>query len=196
MSLERWSRLVLGLAILCASACGGEKNAAGYWGETTIKRTSGRRFSGDDFETSPEKLVKGCQNADEKSCADLADLYLLSISTPHLVDYDFTEEAIRSISRWWAKTRQKLETTCRGGDAAACFDAFGMWLVSEFDSYDESKAFELMTRGCDLGSAASCDFLGAAWRNGYPSVLEKDEVKSREAYKRACDLGNFASCRK
>jgi TPR repeat protein len=187
---------MIALLVCSACACAADQNAAKLTKNTTADRRQQNGSEDRSFNFAQKDLVKACRDGDETSCASLVDLYQLSLSAPHMVEFEFSLEAIRLISKWWVNKREENAKACRDGDGAACFDAFGMWLVSEFHSYDESKALEFMIRGCELGHAESCSFLGAAWRDGYPSVTNRDEEKSREAYRRACDLGDTESCSK
>jgi TPR repeat protein len=191
MGNERAKRIFLGFSAVLSTACVTARS------EVAVRSTADLQALKEQCNIesqSPADLEASCESGDKSSCACLVDLYLLSLSAPQMVDYDFSPKAIRQINKWWASTREDYVDACNGGEGEACANAFGMWLAKEFNSYGESKALEYMEKGCELNNAKSCFFLGSAWRSGYPAVPDKDEEKSYRAFKKACELGHSESC--
>jgi TPR repeat protein len=193
MTVERakWRFSVIFMALVAACASSTNPNSETVPAPVKVQAV-GERCSAQ--KRAPDEFERGCEEGEKTDCSCLIDLYLLSLSTPEMVDHEFSAGTVRLINKWWAKAREDYADACDGGDGAACGNAFGMWLVKEFNSYSESTALRYMEKGCELNDAKSCFFLGSAWKSGYPAVPQRDENKSSEAFEKACDLGHEESC--
>lgn len=65
-------------------------------------------------------------------------------------------------------------------------------LARALDKTDAKRALSAYERGCDAGSLAACNGLGASYGRG--DGVARDDAKAVEIYKRACDQGFSLSC--
>lgn len=89
-----------------------------------------------------------------------------------------------------ADTRSTAEK-CEAGVAEACGLA-GQELL-QGASADPARGITLLTKGCDLGNAASCGVVGYATANGMFGVTA-DPAKGVALYQKACTGGDLNSC--
>lgn len=85
-----------------------------------------------------------------------------------------------------AKARTLFRRACEGDKAEGCTN---LGVVSADDPKAAVKAY---TRGCELGSAKACDYLGKRYAKG--DGVDKDGAKAKELQKRSCDLGHKPAC--
>lgn len=85
-----------------------------------------------------------------------------------------------------AKARALFKRACEGDKAEGCTN---LGVVSADDPKAAVKAY---TRGCELGSAKACDYLGKRFAKG--DGVDKDPAKAKELQKKACDLGHTPAC--
>jgi TPR repeat protein len=59
---------------------------------------------------------------------------------------------------------------------------------------DKKKAFEFLTKACDLKAARACNNLGTAWSEGKDGATKVDHAKAGALYKKACELKHGLGC--
>ncbi len=87
----------------------------------------------------------------------------------------------------------RAERDCDRGDAEACKDAGGMYLLGRGGAAkDEARARALFDKSCGLGSAFACEAFAKMLRDGRGGAPEPD--RAWELLARACDDGAAGAC--
>lgn len=79
---------------------------------------------------------------------------------------------------------------CRAGVKDECADASLQALEGE--PPNGAAAFRWSSRGCELGSALSCNNLGVCYQRG--AGVTRNATSARREYRKACELGNGLGC--
>ena len=82
----------------------------------------------------------------------------------------------------------RLQAACRRGDGLAC----GLVYELSHDSLEPAKGLELLTTGCNAGSAFACGSLGSLYAEG--KDVAKDEARAMKILVRGCDAHGFLAC--
>lgn len=91
---------------------------------------------------------------------------------------------------------QTLTQQCESNNAKACYDLSVAYALGKGVPTNQKKAFELVQKACDLGSASACSGVGFFYEKGaeWNSGVAKDLSKAFAFYKKACDMGDAKGC--
>lgn len=91
---------------------------------------------------------------------------------------------------------QTLTQQCEANNAKACYDLSVAYFNGTGVPENQKKAFELVQKACDLGSANGCSVVGVFYLKGaeWNSGVAKDSSKAFAFYKKACDMGEAQGC--
>jgi TPR repeat protein len=98
----------------------------------------------------------------------------------------------RGVERDMPRAIGQLERVCREGNARACRIG-GVFLDSSSDDSDRTHGNEMLSRACELGDGAGCDYLGTVFRDNPIDGSPADELALR-SFETACGIAFGFGC--
>jgi uncharacterized protein len=134
------------------------------------------RGVGKDEKRAVALFKQSCDGGNAAGCINLGAAY---------------DDGTGGVAKDPARALTLFKRACEGDRAEGCTNV-GVVLSARNSGDDAKNAVKAYARGCDLGSAKSCDYLGKRYLAG--TGVDKDPSKAKDLMKRACDLGLASSC--